>query len=254
MSRYKKTRDSAREQFHAVRFDPASPKASLEGLLNKALARFDVEIGWYDRHAGRRRFASAVIRTTAVVLAAVSIALLDIAAFLPEALPADGIKGVAPASWATLSALGAGIVLMIDQVGQVTKRYTRWRLIEYKLRIHRVDFEAQFLKAFGAKPDSEVTANLFNEAKAMATEAYGDVLDEIHAETESWKEGVEAGIELLRERLKTIKTEARSRVERATEKRETERSAQEEKEKDEQLQRAPVALNVTVEKLDGRGG
>ena len=236
---HEERRKAAKQAFDDVELDDGARRRSLDRLFAAMQARYELEIGWYHTYANRSQGWSRLVRTGAAFFGGASILLVAVGAFADSLWPCATLPA---ANVATISAVVAGLILLIDQVGQITPSYTRWRVAEYRLRVHRLDFETAFRRAFGAKAEAEIDRNVFNEANSMASEAFGDVMEEILKETESWQQGVEKGLEVLQQRLAKAETEGRTRTKEAAAK-------QEEREREQEA----VGLTVVVAK-DGRTG
>lgn len=251
MSDYENKRDTAHQQFIAVPFDAAQRKMSLDELFAKALARYDVEIGWYDKHAGRRRIWSGAVRILAVGLGGASALLLDFSAFSVGS-GVTAVFGPEATAIATVLAVLAGIVLLYDLVFSITKRYTRWRVTEYRIRIMRAGFEVAYLNGFGHLTDAKIDEKVFNDAKTMAAKDFSTVLEEIKAETESWQQDLESAMTSLRQRIETTSQEARKAVEETATKMAADEREKQQKLVEEKRKQEPVILNVLIEQSDGR--
>jgi len=222
---YVTDRESAKKAFESAAFDPANPRQSLLALHDHALARFDAEIRWYERHATDRQRHSRLIRGVAVLFASAAGILLTCGAFFEALRPLD----VPLSAWAALLGAVAGAAMFYDRVFQVTEIYTRWRVMEYALRVARTRYHVDFLKAFASRPDEDITRGAFGEAQILAGEAYVTLMGSIKEETEQWQEGVEQGMALIKKRLDEISDRAKVDFKAA--------NAQQDKDEEQQRQR-----------------
>ncbi len=173
---YKHKRADAETEFDNLQFCKTKKKDSLNHVYTKLLVRYDAEITWYDTHASRRRWWSGTVRLLAVILVTISLVFINARAFSSapgSGTPYDtllsffGLNFNELTAFAVMIAIIAGGILLLDLVFQITARYARWRVTEYKIRIMRTAFEIAFLSKYGTKQEDQITLDVFNNARIM---------------------------------------------------------------------------------------
>ena len=205
--KFVENRNKTRKAFEAISFDSGNKKKSLLELCQKTNERFEVEINWYDVHADRRRWWSAVIRGITILFAVSSGVILTLRSLNvgPEYYIGDDFLRVLVSYEAALVAaivlVLAGGVLLADGVFQVTSRYGKWRIIEYSIRVMRSDFEVLFYKKFGGLGETETTVKDFNDARVLCLEQFKKAEELIKEETENWQKNMAEAMASLQKKI-----------------------------------------------------
>ncbi len=190
----------------AVHYKDGSGANSMQKLFDAAVVDHTKVISFYEKRASWFRTGSIVARGVAILAGGAAAVLLNplivvaiddyTASSFTEA---DGVR------MASILAIVAGVVLMLDFGYGFTQKYTNWNVVAFELAFERAEFMTAFRKLYLFQ-GSNTSAAAFDEAKSLCDETFKDFRAKQVEETTTWAANTQAVMEALRKQNKTLQS------------------------------------------------
>ncbi len=179
---------------------------SMQALFEAAVKDHTKVISFYETRAKLCRVGSILSRGVAILAGGGAAVLLNplivvgIDAYTTASFTeADGVR------MASILAIAAGVVLMLDFGFGFTRKYTNWNVVAFELAFERAKFMAAFRKLYLSQ-GADTSAAAFDEAKTLCDETFEDFRDKQVEETTTWAANTQSVMEALRKQNKTLQS------------------------------------------------
>ena len=182
----------------------------MQELFDAAVLDHTNVISFYETGAKWFRTGSILARGVAILAGGTAAVLLNplivvgIDAYTTASFTeADGVR------MASILAIVAGVVLMLDFGYGFTRKYTNWNVVAFELAFERAEFMAAFRKLYLSQ-GSDTSAAAFDEAKSLCDETFKDFRAKQVEETTTWAANTQAAMEAIRKQNKTLQSTAQT--------------------------------------------